>query len=370
MQGALQELGEVRLARNEADLARMQAAVEAVQAGLEALGTQRVSRVEADLSGMQRAVEAMQGALQELGEVRLARNEADLARLQAAIGAVQSLAEELRDQRLPALSDRTDALLERLHLQMTALEGLVERVVAREPLHIVTDPALEAALPAAVAQAASQFVDALRGSRDEILERAAAHVPLLRGAAPVLDLGCGRGELLEVLQREGIEARGIDSDPAMVEACQRRGLDAALGVLPSALAEVGDASVGAVTAVHLLEHLPAAAWATLLQEARRVLRPGGVLLVECPNPETLRVGGGGFWADPTHRVPVHPQALELVARAVGFELLETRRLRPFPRDQQLLAADQPPELRRVAERLDEWLSGPRDFVLVARRPVT
>jgi len=274
----------------------------------------------------------------------------------------------LRDERLPALSGRTDALLEQLHLEVTAMGGLLERVLAREPIRIATEPAVEAALPAAVAQAASRFVEALRGSREEILVRAAEHVPLLRGCAPVLDLGCGRGELVEVLQREGIEARGIDGDPAMVEACRRRGLDAVLGALPEALAEVADSSVGAVTAIHLLEHLPTAGWAKLLEEARRVLRPGGVLLVECPNPETLRVGSGGFWADPTHRVPVHPQAVELVARAVGLEIVETRRLRPFPHDQRLAAANQPPELRRVAERLDEWLSGPRDFLLVARKP--
>jgi len=368
LQTGVEELAQVRVAQSEAAVARLHEAVEVVQRELRETNDVRLTRNEADLARIQAAVEALQKWLESLGSERLARMERDLGGLHAALVGLQRLAEELRDARLPALADRTDALVERLHLELTELGGLVDRLVAREPIHVAAEPAVEAALPAAVASAASAFVDSLRGEREEILQRAEAYVPLLSGCEPVLDLGCGRGELLEALQRAGIAARGIDGDPAMVAACRRRGLAAEVGELPEALLAMGEGSVGAVCAIHVLEHLPAAGWMAVVDAARRVLRPGGLLVVECPNPDTLRVGAGLFWSDPTHRTPIHPRALELVVRAVGFEIEEVRFLRPFPAEQRLTSAAQPDELRRVAERLDEWLSGPRDFVLVARKP--
>jgi hypothetical protein len=75
-----------------------------------------------------------------------------------------------------------------------------------------------------------------------------------------------------------------------------------------------------------------------------------------------------FWADPTHRAPVHPDALAFVAKAVGLEVVEVRRLHPFPPDQALANSAQPEPVRELASKLDAWLSGPRDFLLVARKP--
>ncbi len=368
VQAELAALRDERLLRAEGDLARLQGAVEVVQRELRQTNDERLLRAEGDLARLQQALAAVQGGVERLAAERLPGLESALAALHEGVLRVQRLGEEVRDERLPALAGRTDALLEQLHLELTTLAGLVERVIAREPLRVVAEPELEAALPAAITAAKAAFVDALRGERGEILGRVEGYVPLLAEAAPVLDLGCGRGELLEVLQRAGIEARGMDADPAMVASCQRRGLAAEVGQLPQALAALPVASVGAVTAIHLLEHLPVAGWTAVVAAAMRVLRPGGVFLVECPNPDTLRVGGGLYWADPTHRTPVHPRALELVARAVGFEVSEIRYLRPFPPEQQLASPGQPPELRHLAERLDAWLSGPRDFLLVARKP--
>jgi len=106
----------------------------------------------------------------------------------------------------------------------------------------------------------------------------------------------------------------------------------------------------------------------LLAAAARALRPGGRLLVECPDPRSLRVTGELFWLDPTHRAPIHPEAMAFVARAVGLEVAEIRGLHPFPPEQALAERGQSAEVRRLAERLDAWLSPPRDFLLVARKP--
>jgi O-antigen chain-terminating methyltransferase len=123
-----------------------------------------------------------------------------------------------------------------------------------------------------------------------------------------------------------------------------------------------------VTALHLLEHLPAGVWMALLEAAAAALRPGGVLLLECPNPESLRVGGSLFWLDPTHHAPVHPEPLAFMVRAFGLEVEEVRRLHPFPPDQALARPEQPTEVRELATRLDGWLSGARDYLVVARKP--
>ena len=373
--GEFEEVRHRRLAELADAASRSSQAVAAVQREVESLRDARVPAAEAALAGLQRAAEALQREVESLRDARIPQAEAGIERVQRAIDAtpaviagVQALAVELRDQRLPALSARTDAIVERLHEELTEAAGLAERVARHEPLRIAVEPAVEARIPAAVAAASRAFADEFRGDRGEILGRAAEHVRLLGGAAPVLDVGCGRGELLEALRDAGIEARGVDADPAMVAACRRLGLAADERDGLAALREVAPGSLGAVTAVHIVEHLPAAGWMALVEGATAALRPGGVLLIESPNPESLRVGAGLFWLDPTHRAPVHPEALAFVAKALGLEVVETRFLHPFPPDQALASPSQPEAVRQLAAKLDGWLSAPRDYLLVARKP--
>ncbi len=367
LQRELEGLRDGRMPRSEAAIGEAHRLIGVLQGELEDVRDARLGRIEGTARELQGAFDELARQLEDVRDVRMTGLERDLGSLQAAAAEIQRLGEEIRDRRLPALAARTDALVGRLHEELSAVGGLVDRMVAARPLSVAVAPQVEAAIPEAVRRATVEFLAAFRGSEEEIAGRVSEYVPELAVCGPVLDLGCGRGELLTALLDAGVPAEGVDADPAMVEACRRRGVEVTQGDVLEVLRARPAGSLGAVTAIHLLEHLPAAVWMSLVEAAARALRPGGLLVAECPNPGSLRVGADLFWTDPTHRAPVHPEALSFVARAVGFAAQEIRYRRPFPPEQALAGVEQSAELRAVAERLDAWLSGPRDFVLLARR---
>jgi O-antigen chain-terminating methyltransferase len=159
---------------------------------------------------------------------------------------------------------------------------------------------------------------------------------------------------------------------------ERRGLRVVSCDVLEYLREQPDESWGAVVALHLLEHLAPAELQQCLAEVRRVLRPGGLLAAECPNPYSLRVGGTLFWIDPTHRRPLLPDTLELFMLAAGLQPEAPHWRHPFPEEQRLMPSlpeGESPEMVQLcgavgelADRLDELLNGYRDYVLVAHRP--
>lgn len=220
-----------------------------------------------------------------------------------------------------------------------------------------------------------------RGTEEEIRERISAYLPWIEKApagSPVLDLGCGRGEALALLGERGIPARGVDSSARMVALCRERGLDAEVGDLFEALAAVPAASLGGVVSYHVIEHLPAPALDRLVRLAYRALRPGGVLILETPNPLSLVVAARNFWLDPTHLRPIHPESLKLLYELAGFEPIERLDLRPFPGSERLPEIDLahvPEEQRpladrvnRLRDRIDDLLFGCQDFGLIGTRP--
>lgn len=364
LQGEVERLRDRRLPQAEQGLGELQRGLETLQRGLQEVRDVRIAQAENGLHSLHDSI----ASLQEAFEQRLRRNEQDLRAGAQTVQQVQEGVEEVRDQRLPALARAWEATAWRLHEQMEAVGGMVDRILADEPLGIASagvEPLPE--LPEAVRQATVAMTESLRGPVSEIAFRAAEIVELVRECEPVADLGCGRGELLEALQSQSIRAMGVDADPAMVASCRRIGLEVHEEQARPWLESRPDGSLGAVVAVHLLEHLNAGEWATLLAEAARCLRPGGVLVVECPNPDSLRVGAGLFWSDPTHVRPIHPVSLTLVLQALGLQVAPPRYRRPFPQDQLLAASVEDPQLRDLAVRLDEMLSGPRDFVVVATK---
>ena len=218
-----------------------------------------------------------------------------------------------------------------------------------------------------------------RGTEEEIRERISAYLPWLsKVPAPVLDVGCGRGEALALLRDHGIPARGIDSSARMVALCRERGLEAEEGDAFAALAALPEGSLGGLVSFHVIEHLPAASLDRLVRLAYRALKPGGVLILETPNPLSMLVAARSFWLDPTHVRPVHPESLKLMYELAGFDPVERLDLRPYPDSERLPEIDfaQLPEEQRVLadrvnrlrDRLDELLFGYQDFGMVGRRP--
>ena len=174
--------------------------------------------------------------------------------------------------------------------------------------------------------------DQFRGSREEIKERLRVYLPYVKDAGaggdgcPVLDVGCGRGEWLELLREEGLCGRGIETNRVLVTQGRTRGLDVVEGDGIAHLRALPDASAGAVTAFHVLEHLPLPVLLSFLDEVTRVLRPGGVALFETPNPENIVVGSCNFYIDPTHQRPLFPGTVQLLAEQRGLVNVELLRL--------------------------------------------
>lgn len=212
------------------------------------------------------------------------------------------------------------------------------------------------------------FEAVFRGDRAAIRADLEHYLPTLRAAGslteatPLVDLGCGRGEWLELLQAQGFAARGIDSNPVLVAQCRDLGLTVTEGDALALLQAQPAASLGAVSAFHLAEHLPFPRLFALLQAAFRALRPGAPLLLETPNPENVLVGSHTFYHDPTHRNPLTPNAAAFLLRYLGFSQPEIRRLHPYP------ASARVPGNDPLTERVNGHLCGPQDFALIALKP--
>jgi SAM-dependent methyltransferase len=206
------------------------------------------------------------------------------------------------------------------------------------------------------------FESRMRGSTESIRERQRPYVDDFRAAAPVLDVGCGRGEFLVLLREAGIEARGIDLDADMVAYARGEGLDVEHADAVEYLQGLEDGSLGGIFAAQLVEHVPAPTLVRLLELAAAKLRSGGLLVAETINPLSplaLR----NYYADLTHAQPLVPETLELLARQSGFGSVELRYLNA-PEERLVEPVD--PVIAANVSRLNELLFGPLDYAIVAR----
>jgi SAM-dependent methyltransferase len=202
---------------------------------------------------------------------------------------------------------------------------------------------------------------------------------LLAAHQPVLDIGCGRGELLQSLTGRGVDAAGVEPDPGMVAEGRARGVTIHQALAGAYLRRVDDGSIGSVITTHVVEHLPLDALVEMLELAVRKLRPGGVFVSETPNPASLIVLGNSYILDPTHVWPLHPSLLSFLCESAGFRDIRLRFYAPAT-DYHVPPVTLPPEgtpewattmireLNDGLHRLNNVLFGPQEYAVVATTP--
>lgn len=180
------------------------------------------------------------------------------------------------------------------------------------------------------------FEDRFRGTRDAIKARLRVYLPFIEPLKEVydvcnaVDLGCGRGEWLELLTESGVIAHGVDLDNGMLAACRERGLSVETADAIAYLKSLPDESQVLVSGFHIVEHIHHNDVKTLIQEALRVLKPAGLLILETPNPENITVGTLSFYLDPTHLNPIPPRLLAFISEYYGFHKIKILRLQEAP----------------------------------------
>jgi O-antigen chain-terminating methyltransferase len=179
------------------------------------------------------------------------------------------------------------------------------------------------------------FEDKFRGTRKDIKNRQKTYLPIIKKALKatdnkiILDMGCGRGEWLELLQENKIKAEGIDLNCIMITECHQQGLTATEADILDYLRPLKPASVSAVTGFHIIEHLSFKVLIALFDECLRVLKPGGIIIFETPNPENLLVGACHFYTDPSHHNPLVPETMRFTIEQRGFEKTDIKRLHKY-----------------------------------------
>jgi SAM-dependent methyltransferase len=244
-------------------------------------------------------------------------------------GAKRRESMEAREQRFAAsVSSLTAA-----HDELRTLLGVVQQAtltIKREMERVASTGSRDVKAAAGPSQPATAFAppldaykyvgfeDQFRGSQDTIRERLRSYLPYFEEAKDVLDVGCGRGEFLELLKGNGITARGLDLNHEMVEVCRARGLDVAEADVVSYLDGLPDASLGGVFAAQVVEHLQPGYLLRFLETAHHKLRPGAPIVLETLNPACWVAFFDSYIRDITHVWPLHPETLRYLVLASGF----------------------------------------------------
>jgi O-antigen chain-terminating methyltransferase len=191
----------------------------------------------------------------------------------------------------------------------------------------------------------ARFSERFRGSEEYVREKQRVYIPYFQGKNEVLDLGCGRGEFLELMKEISIDARGIDTDPQTIALCRNRGLAVEVADIFDHLTALPDRHLDGIFCAQVAEHLPPERLPELIRLAGAKLRREGVLVIETPNPECLAIFATHFYLDPTHTRPIPPALMVFYLEEFGFGNVRVHRLSPAAESIPALS-DLPPEFRR------------------------
>jgi predicted TPR repeat methyltransferase len=323
-------------------------------------------------AGTPEGIEALQRALWAISADWLKRWEGLAAR------------EQRFDARMAALTKAYNDVVE---IASQAQQNTIALRRAVENLSSAGQPAGASAVPAhpaapfdAAALKYLIFEDRYRDSREEIGRRLAEYLPLFDGTTNVLDIGCGRGELLGLLRARGITARGVDTNEEMVEACRAAGLTADFSDALSFLQTQPDRSLGGLIAIQVVEHLEASYLMRLIDTAFHKLRPGAPIVLETVNTACWAAFFDSYIRDFTHAHPLHPETLKYLVQSSGFSVADVRYLSPIDehhklpfvkvineRDANPTIIEMVEALNTFATRLNSQLFTYRDYAIIARR---
>jgi SAM-dependent methyltransferase len=200
------------------------------------------------------------------------------------------------------------------------------------------------------------FEDEFRGTDEAIAERVRVYVPIFEGRSEVLDIGCGRGELLSALRSAGISARGIDTNSEMVAVARDRALDVARADALGYLRSLPDASLGGIVATQVIEHLEPAYLLRLIDVAGHKLQQGAPIVLETINPACWLAFFSSYIRDLTHVRPIHPETLQYLLRASGFERVEIRYSAPVPEPMKMKTIDLPADVLAASDPTSQSLA--------------
>jgi 2-polyprenyl-3-methyl-5-hydroxy-6-metoxy-1,4-benzoquinol methylase len=214
-----------------------------------------------------------------------------------------------------------------------------------------------------------RFEDRFRGTREEIKRKLRVYLPNIieitstKEAVSILDVGCGRGEWLELLQENGYQAKGVDVSRIAVQQCRERGLDVTESDGIEYLRGLVRNSLDVITGFHIIEHLSFKTLITLFDEALAVLKPGGMIILETPNPANILVSAYDFYRDPSHVRPLHPDTVHFIAENRGFM-----------RTGSYFVSDEGAKLTLIKSTqwklndINDYIQVPRDFALIGYKP--
>ena len=221
------------------------------------------------------------------------------------------------------------------------------------------------------------FEELFRGSRDDTKGKQSKFVKYFEGCRNVLDIGCGRGEFLELLVEHGISGRGIDIDDDMVRFCKSRDLKAEKLDAIDYLSQLEDKSLDGIFIDQVVEHLDPDYLIRMISLCYTKMLFGGYIVIETVNPLSL-VSFANFYMDMSHKRPIHPETLKFLIRAAGFReavaqfyepVGEDRRLRPIDvkalgEEEERRAADL---INRNTEVLNNIIFGPQDYAVIGKK---
>jgi 2-polyprenyl-3-methyl-5-hydroxy-6-metoxy-1,4-benzoquinol methylase len=374
-------------------------AVQAMQAQLTAFGQQMQQR-EDRLTAHAEALQAVQAQLTAFGQqmqLREDRLAAHAEALQAVQAQLTAFGQQMR-QREDVLAAHAEARQEHLNgrlesldqQQRIGLQSMRERVSKaerklRRVLYVLTDDQMAGerlkierkVMPSQALEPNFDyfgFEEKFRGSEEDIKARQGAYLEYFQGQNDILDIGCGRGEFLELLREAGTKVKGVDLDLDMVLYCREKGLDVVQEDGFTYLDSLPDEALGGIFAAQVIEHLESNQIIELVKLCRRKLRPGGILILETLNPKCLMIFAESFYMDFSHIKPIHPEAMKFLFESTGFFNVELRFSAPVEPSKRILPLPNPEVVgttlegfNRSLEQLNELLYGFQDYAVIGRK---